>query len=282
MVGSGEATCLLGGPSPNRRADTEDGLITESPMEAFRTVSISELTPGSVLVTPVFDENRIKLLNCGTRIDEHLIDHLRQRGVREVQIESAAEKIVDVKGDAQRCHRCKSYIDIKPPRPELAVTIWLCKSCGLIYFGSDEQEAALRGLSRADHKNANPFETANGTVRPSIPPENAKSLARLLTEEEITWADRRRHKRYPVTVGVLALPLGPDFHVKGEPVPVTTLNVSLGGAALLYTRFVDAPSLAVDFSKAGLNMPRVVFKVVRRRNLGPVYEIGGQFISRLS
>jgi hypothetical protein len=62
---------------------------------------------------------------------------------------------------------------------------------------------------------------------------------------------------------------------------MTMANISLGRAALLHTRFVDAPYLAIDFTAAGLELLQVVFKVLRCRSLGPVYEIGGQYISRL-
>ena len=63
---------------------------------------------------------------------------------------------------------------------------------------------------------------------------------------------------------------------------MTTVNVSLGGAALIHTRFVDAPYLALDFTGAGLELLQVVLKVWRVRSLGLVYEVAGEFISKLS
>ena len=63
---------------------------------------------------------------------------------------------------------------------------------------------------------------------------------------------------------------------------MTTANISLGGVALLHTRFVDAQYLAVDFSPAGVDELQVVLRVLRCRPLGLVYEIGGEFISRVT
>ena len=80
----------------------------------------------------------------------------------------------------------------------------------------------------------------------------------------------------------VALPLAPDFRVNGEAMAMTTANISLGGVALLHTRFVDAPYLAVDFTPTGEDKLQVVLKLLHCRPLGLVYEIGGEFISRVT
>jgi hypothetical protein len=258
-------------------------------MQTYRTVSLSELTPGSVLVTPVFDQRLTKLLHAGAKVDEQTINDLRQRGITEVQVGSSVEKIVaaneevlseetQVTQSLQRCSRCQSVIDIRPPRPDQRATIWCCKQCGSMYFGSDEQETELRGLTRAD---CNTVAPDVGVVTPPILPESAQRLAKSLLPEDDKWADHRRHKRYRTAVPVVVLPLASDFRVSGEAEPMTAANVSLGGAALLHTRRVDAPYLAIDFRPA-VDELQVVFKVLRCRPLAPVYEIGGQFISRMT
>jgi hypothetical protein len=80
----------------------------------------------------------------------------------------------------------------------------------------------------------------------------------------------------------VAVPLGNDFRIIGEPVHMTTMNLSLGGAALIHTRFTDAPHFALDFSTAGFKLMQVVMQVLRVRNVGPVYEVAGRFLSRLT
>jgi hypothetical protein len=103
-----------------------------------------------------------------------------------------------------------------------------------------------------------------------------------MASQEQAGADRRRHKRYPVMVPVAAVPLAADFRVVGAAMQMTTANISLGGAALIHTRFVDSPYLALDINAIEMDRLQVVFRVLRVQSRGIVYEIGGEFISRLS
>jgi hypothetical protein len=267
-------------------------------MPSYRTVSISELTPGSVLVTPVLDEHLVKLLDAGAIVDRHLIDRLKALGITEVVVESSAETIVSppqkhfptrvherLKGNTARpirvehCSVCGTLIALLPPAPNFKASAWYCTTCGAVYFGSDDGGSERRGVFRVDPAVQNPFVAG---VAPSIPPENVQRLVKSLVRDEYTGPDRRRHKRYPIVVPVVALPLASDFRINGEPVQMTTANVSLGGAALIHTRFVDTPYLALDFKAATIESLQVVLKVLRVRSLGPVYEVSGEFISRLS
>jgi hypothetical protein len=261
-------------------------------MQSYRTVSISELTPGCVLLVPVFDQKLRKLLHSGIKIDDRLITRLRERGINEFHVDSSVKKLVakihkPVSTDSQetqkvqRCSLCRAVIDIRPPMAALMVTVWRCNQCGSIYFGSNEQEADLRGLTRADRCDTIDA-AAKGRAAPSILPEHVQRLTKSLSPEESEWEDRRRHKRYPISIPVVALPLSLDFRVDGDALPMTTRNLSLGGVALLHTRFLDAAYLAIDFAAAGEEKLQVVLKVLRCRPLGLAYEIGGEFISRVA
>jgi hypothetical protein len=275
-------------------------------MPGYRTLSISELKPGSVLVTPVFDNHNAKLLDAGTSIDQHLIDRLEALGITEVTVDDTAKSIakrpsaqvpsgiqVQLKGAGKRttaidrCSSCGTFISLQPPTPNTKATTWLCKQCGAIYFGSEDFGAQFQGVSPGESSGQNPFvapvEIRIDSASQTIPPENVQRLIKsLVPNDDYTGPDRRRHKRYPVTVPAIALPLAIDFRIAGEPVKVTTANVSFGGAALIHTRFVDAPYLALDFTVAGVELLQVVLKVLRVRSVGPVYEVAGEFVSRLS
>ena len=63
-------------------------------MQSYRTVSISELTPGSVLLVPVFDQKLTKLLHSGLKVDERLISRLKERGINEFHVESSVKQVV--------------------------------------------------------------------------------------------------------------------------------------------------------------------------------------------
>jgi hypothetical protein len=273
-------------------------------MPSYRTVQISELTPGSILATAIFDTHFTKLLDAGATIDQHLIDRLIALGISDVVVESTAENIVRrtmkpmpsgvrvrprgsgrrAEAAIDRCSSCGAIIALQPPTPNSEVSAWLCKTCGAVYFGSDDGGAECCGVTRSETDNPfiSPVEVNMQAAAPSVPSENVQRLIKSLVPGEYTGPDRRIHKRYAVTVPVIVLPLTSDFRINGEPVQMTTANVSLGGAALIHTRFIDGPYLALDFTVAGIELLQVVLKVLRVQGAGPVYEVGGQFISRLS
>jgi hypothetical protein len=276
-------------------------------MPNYRSLNVSELTPGSVSATPIFDSQFTKLLEAGTTIDQHLIDRLVAMGITEVAVESAAESVVRqrtkplplpsgvrVGATEQRppplaidqCSSCGKIIGLHPPAPNSKAGAWICKTCGAVYFGSDEEGTEACGVERRELGLDNPFiapvEIKAGGAASSVPPGNVQRLLRSLVTHEFDGPERRAHKRHPVSVPVTVLPLAADFRIDGEPIQMTTANISLGGVALIHTRFIDAPYLALDFTVAGVELLQVVLKVLRVRSVGPVYEIGGQFISRLS
>jgi hypothetical protein len=175
---------------------------------------------------------------------------------------------------------------LKPPLPGSKASTWICKTCGAVYFGSADGGAECHGVTRSEPgmsgRSVAPVEGRVEAIAPSIPPENVQRLLKSFVPGDFSGPDRRRHKRYPVTVPVIVLPLAADFRINGEPVQMTTANVSLGGAAFIHTRFIDVPYLAIDFTLAGLELLQVVLQVLRVRNIGPVYEVAGQFISSVS
>ena len=274
-------------------------------MPTYRNIGIGELTPGSVLVTPVFDDHLAKLLDAGAIVDQSLIDRLQLLGITEVVVEDSVEHIVNLPRKVlpegvhvepegvsatirlvERCSVCGRTIALQGPSPDSKAVSWLCKTCGAVYFGSEDGRSKSHGVRRnqtgGDNSFVAPVAIKVDANTPATPPENIQRLVRSMASEEQKGADRRRHKRHPVMLPVAALPLANDFRVDGEPMQMTTANVSLGGAALIHTRCVDAPFLALDFSVAGVELLQVVLKVLRVSSRGLVYEIGGEFISRLS
>jgi hypothetical protein len=266
-------------------------------MASYHTVNVSELTPGSVLITPVFDDQLFKLVDAGVTVDQYLIDRLQLLGITEVVIESSAESILselentEPAGDGDQspravvrsvplkhCSVCRTNIALETPAPDAKTSIWVCTSCGAVYFGRNDGDQERRGVFRVDPAAQNPFVAP---AAPSIPPEYIKRLMKAHEADQFTGPDRRLQKRYDIAVSVVALPLGPDFRVIGEPLQMTTANVSLGGAALIHTRFVDASNLALDFTAAGIDL-QIVLRVLHVRSLGLVYEVAGDFISQLT
>jgi len=270
------------------------------PNSKYRRVDVAELTLGSKLAVAVFDQNLRKLLHAGATIDDHVLEHFQARGITSVLVEGDLKAnithadVVDEDAHLEqedmlpitRCGNCRASINLLPPLPEMTATAWRCNSCGVYYFGSNEQSTQPLGITCAAEETDKLFAVGPNSKQEAqkraVPTESAQRLAKLMMPEDIKWADRRQHKRYPITVPVLGLPLAADFRVDGEPIALTTANVSLGGASLLHHRFVNSPHLAIDFSVAGVDQLQVVFKVLRCQSLGLVYAIGGKFLSRLT
>ena len=265
-------------------------------MASYRAVSISELTPGSVLATPVFDEHLFKLLDAGTKLDQYLIDRLRVLGIAEVTVDSSVEHLVSHPAENEHtegvlrqdrialrsvpvksCSKCRTSIVLETPAPNSKASIWCCKSCGSLYVARNDKDQERQGVLRIDPAEKNPFLLTSPTA---IPQEYIQRLSKSQPTEQHSGVERRTHKRYDIAVPVVALPLGSDFRVIGEPMQMVTANVSLGGAALIHTRFIDASNLALDYALAGVRL-QVVLKVLRVKSLGLVYEVAGEFIAQL-
>jgi predicted RNA-binding Zn-ribbon protein involved in translation (DUF1610 family) len=179
-----------------------------------------------------------------------------------------------------RCSGCGANITLRPPNPGSKASAWQCNQCGAVYFCADDEGEKCVGVSRIEPDTSSPF--AIETSASAIPPENVQRLVKSLVPNEFTGPDLRRHKRYPVSVPVVAVPLAADFRINGDPVRMTTANISLGGAALIHTRYVETPYLALDFTIAGVEQLQVVLRILRVRSVGPVYEAAGEFISHMA
>jgi hypothetical protein len=188
---------------------------------------------------------------------------------------------------AVKCSGCEQPITFEPPVPGEPVGLWICKTCGAVYYGDDAEEAAANafGVVRAAGSKTNPYVgrvTAAIDARVgSIPPEYVQRLVHSLAGRIYDGTDRRTHRRYRMAVPVVAVPLGFDFKIAGEPLRMTTKDISLGGVSLIHTRFTEQPYFALDFTAAGVEHVQVIVEVLSVRNFGPVYEVAGRFVDRV-
>jgi hypothetical protein len=181
------------------------------------------------------------------------------------------------------CTGCGNVISLLPPVPDHPVKTWLCNRCGSVYFGSDGDYASVFGVRQSTHNPfANELMVAAGSRTNPGAPSRIRQLVRSLGGKPYAGPDRRQDQRYSMAVPAVAIPLGKDFRVIGKPVQMTTLNVSQGGAALLHTQYTDTPNFALDFTASGIPLMQVILQVLRVRDVGSVYEIAGQFVSRMS
>jgi hypothetical protein len=186
----------------------------------------------------------------------------------------------------EQCSGCGAAVALRPPSVGAAVGAWCCDKCGAVYFGADEQSAAdgFSGLVRAPERL---FCPAAKKIQTSAavehgPPEHVQRLLKCLAGKEYTGPERRRGKHYQVRRRAVVIPLAADFRVDGPPMEMTTLNVSLYGAALLHTRHINAMYLALDFTMDSSHLLQTVMSVLRVRSMGLGYEVAGEFVSGLT
>jgi hypothetical protein len=89
--------------------------------------------------------------------------------------------------------------------------------------------------------------------------------------------ERRREKRRPVVLDVIAVPLDEEHHPCGEPFLALSRNISRGGIALLHTEKVTAPFLLLRIETIRHQVIQTVVKVVRTRSFYQFTEISGRF-----
>ena len=188
----------------------------------------------------------------------------------------------------EQCGGCGAAVALRPPMVGVAVAAWCCEKCGALYFGADQQSAeeGLSGLVRAPETLfCQPVKKRQTSVKNGAderPPEHVQRLLKSLAGKEYSGPERRRGKHYQVTKPAVVIPLAMDFRVEGAPMEMTTLNVSLYGAALLHTRHTNAAYLALDFTMDGSHLLQAVMRVLRVRSMGIGYEVAGEFVSGLT
>jgi hypothetical protein len=85
--------------------------------------------------------------------------------------------------------------------------------------------------------------------------------------------ERRREHRHPLTTPVTVLPVG---RLAAAFLAVTR-DVSTKGISFLHTAPVDDHYLYLQFPESPQGSLTVVMEVLRRRKIGPLWEIAGSF-----
>jgi hypothetical protein len=98
---------------------------------------------------------------------------------------------------------------------------------------------------------------------------------------KFTGPESRKQKRFPCPAQVTVVPLGHDFRIAAQPVRIVTTNLSGGGVALVHSRPVMQPYLAIDFAASGIDLLPAILEITRVRQLSGGYEIAGKFVSRI-
>lgn len=131
--------------------------------------------------------------------------------------------------------------------------------------------------------NQSPFVDVDRTdlVKPS---QAIADFVQRLSNRSFTGVEHRTHRRHLMALPILVQPVDQEFQPQGAPYKVVLHDISTGGAGLLHTRAIKDRFLALELRNSqGTDAETVhlVMEVLRCRSAGPMYDIGGRFITRL-
>lgn len=184
-----------------------------------------------------------------------------------------------------RCSSCANPVALRPPTPDSPASAWLCRRCGSVYFARCQEKdgqphnAGVRLVSYSEVMKA--IDTSIDVRTGVISQKDVQRLVQCLAQRTYSGPEARRQKRFPVAAPVTVVPLGPDFRVSGQPARLMTINVSGGGCALVHSRRIVEPYLAIDFTACGVDLLPAVLHVLRVRPLASAFEVAGKFQSRI-
>ncbi|HUG90747.1 MAG TPA: PilZ domain-containing protein [Planctomycetaceae bacterium] len=117
------------------------------------------------------------------------------------------------------------------------------------------------------------------------PPDRIAAFVRRVAGRSYGGSERRSRERHRLPLPVIAVPVTEDCEPVDEAFRTFTRDLSTSGVGLLHTRPVNAGYLAVEIGTRdgdGRGM-QVLVRVLRCRRINDhLYDIGGQFITRLN
>jgi hypothetical protein len=94
-------------------------------------------------------------------------------------------------------------------------------------------------------------------------------------------ADRRSELRYPLSMPVTVTPVGEANRSPASEFVAVTRDISTNGVSFLHTSLVSDHYLNLRFTESRPDAPTIVIEVLRRRKIGPLWEIAGKFLQTI-
>ncbi len=115
----------------------------------------------------------------------------------------------------------------------------------------------------------------------ATPNRVANFIRRVVRGEKfLNGSEHRLSVRYPVTMPVKAMPLNDQHLPDGEEFLGVTRDISEGGLSFYHLKPLEARYLKLELvNTIGMEEHlHAVMEVLRCRETGPLYEIGGRFV----
>ena len=111
----------------------------------------------------------------------------------------------------------------------------------------------------------------------------ANFIRRVIREDRLcVWADRRASPRYSIDLPVTATVLDDQFRPVGKTLWAVTRDISAIGLCIYHNQPITAKYLELNLSSSSIDEQlRVLLEVVRCKETGSLFEIGGRFVEQV-
>lgn len=177
-----------------------------------------------------------------------------------------------------QCTQCGAALPLCESMLAQDMRTWLCSICGHEYRGQLVQNYHL-----AELRNVRPEPVIFD--RSQIPQPSAslmKATWQFRPVPDQDFRDKRRSSRYSVNMVIPVQPFDAQLRPCERPFMLFARNISTGGICLLTDRAVVSAFLGLELSAPGGDLIQVLVKVLRSRPRGSIYEVGGEFITKMA
>lgn len=179
--------------------------------------------------------------------------------------------------DSQLCSDCNTRLPLRPPVDDEVAVPWKCIKCEKIHeavFDQNFQEGTIA--------NVRPVAIDFEAQKLPQPIETVERCISELAKEGTFESERREMKRFQYVKAVPVLKVDEHFHSCDEPFMAMTRNISTAGVSLVHSEAIDSKHLVVELPISPKEPLKVGVEVLRCREVGGSYEIGGKFVVRFS
>jgi hypothetical protein len=176
------------------------------------------------------------------------------------------------------CEKCSIALPLTKSLTSFESRIWVCQGCDHVIKGQLASDYTIDEL-RNVHPEAVVFDRAQ-LAPPS--PELLKTTERIPTDRSHAGRDKRRAVRYSVKAAIPVQPFDAMLQPIEAPFMSVARNISTGGICLLSDRTIHAEFLGLELSATAGELVQLLVQVMRSRPRGNVYEIGGEFITKMA
>lgn len=184
----------------------------------------------------------------------------------------------------EECGCCRAKLSLRLPSLLVPASPWLCRRCDAVFVAAPQLREGRPFIAGIRPGCFDDLIWNRGHARHAGNEQLEQEMHRL--EVQLPAAVRegpneRRHARHSVAKRIRAIALADDLRIVDRPYHALTVNISTGGIAILQSCAPEHPYVLVDFSESTSALPPVLLKGLRVREVGPAFEVGGEFLSRI-